>query len=216
MSGIHVNLIGGLGNNLFQYAYARAYALENGIALTTNRWIGEEIFDLPSAYGQAGTVLEPHYRQDQASLIYTRKQVKDWFRFKPEVQTRLEELSTPAFAAHRRVGDYSDLGYVVVSRLSYQKGIRKFGYEPGRFCLFTEEAGGNMLEDFYRMMKSEVLFRGNSTFSWWAATLSDAVVYSPVIDGLEGGMEQECEFVEGNHPKFANLPGITDLHLEEG
>jgi hypothetical protein len=30
---------------------------------------------------------------------------------------------------------------------------------------------------------------------------------------LEGGKEHDVPFVCGNHPKFANLAGITDLSL---
>jgi hypothetical protein len=45
--------------------------------------------------------------------------------------------------------------------------------------------------------------------------LSDCDVYSPLIGSLSGGREQDCPFVKGNHPKFANLHFLTDLHLKE-
>jgi hypothetical protein len=36
------------------------------------------------------------------------------------------QLTTPVVAAHCRVGDYPDLGYVVVSRRSYYDACRTF------------------------------------------------------------------------------------------
>lgn len=209
---------------MFMYCFARAYALENDKGLTTNRWVGEEIFDLPNHGGHGEETLPQHYHQDQDSLIYTRKQAKEWFTFKPEVLEKLQQYTTPYIAAHRRVGDYAALEYVVVSRDSYWKACREFGYDPNRVRMFEDAtATGQVpqdkwqfLPDFYQMTQAEVLFRGNSTFSWWAATLSDAKVYSPVIEPhMIGGREWDCKFVEGNHPKFANLPGITDLHLKD-
>jgi hypothetical protein len=53
------------------------------------------------------------------------------------VLENLHELTTPVFAAHCRVGDYSDLGYVVVSRRSYYDACRAFAisYDWLQFCI---------------------------------------------------------------------------------
>lgn len=209
---------------MFQYAYARARAEREGKQLTTSSWIGEEIFDLPKHVPVLDTIelLPTAYHQDQDSLIYTRKQVREWFKFKTEIVYRSDIIVSGGVVAHRRVGDYASLGYVVVSKSSYLECMKEHGLNS---CLWiTEEvsAYSNMfkdipfLGDFIRMTKADTFMRGNSSFSWWAATLSNAKIYSPVIDDLEGGREQDCKFVEGNHPKFANLPMCTDLHLEEG
>lgn len=217
-------LIGRFGNQMFQYAFTRAYAEKYGYDFRCGPWIGQDIFELndePICDLRPGDYVNSGYAQDQASLIYTRKQVMKWFTLREDVLEKLSELKTPKVAAHRRVGDYADLGYVVVSRLSYMKAVLKFGYDLADVHVFHEEQpcliGGipDFLPDFYRMMKAPVLFRGNSTFSWWAATLGTGKVFSPVIEGLEGGKEQYCEFVEGNWPRFANLPFITDLHLKD-
>jgi hypothetical protein len=53
-----------------------------------------------------------------------------------------------------------------------------------------------MVNDFFLMMKCKNLFRANSTFSWWAATLGDAQVFSPVVGQRTGWLD--VEFVEGN------------------
>jgi len=222
---MHVNLIGRFGNCMFQYAWARAYAEQNGCALTASPWVGDEIFDLEySPPSDNPEILPTAYHQCQASLIYTRKQAKEWFRLKPGLRDRLESWNQPQYndiVAHRRIGDYERLGYVVVSKQSYYEAFNRYGYNHVMFV--TEEHPGRgdpgmpeCLPDFYRLMVSRVLSRANSTFSWWAATLGNGKVYSPVIEGLEGGKEQDCEFVEGNWPRFANLDLVTDLNLEEG
>jgi len=228
VSTIRVNLIGRFGNQMFQYAWARAYAQQYGAYLITSRWIGEQIFDLPyhesSLLSDVPHTLPAEYHQDQASLIYTRKQVKEWFRFKPEVEKILSDnVGGFQVVCHLRRGDYKDLGYVVVSTKSYHDAIQELHLPDGGWTHFVSEENSykidglpDFLPDFYLMMKkSTILLRANSSFSWWAATLGDAKVYSPVIEGLEGGREQLCRFVPGNHPRFANLPFVTDLHLPE-
>ncbi len=220
MSTLHVNLIGRFGNCMFQYAYARALSEQRGWDLTTSDWIGQEIFDLPNHSPASGAdeILPTNYCQDQQSLIYTRSDTRDWFKLKPDVLERLKGFESHGqVLAHRRTGDYMSLGYVVVSWESYYDAARKAGYEIDQFQ-FEEKSlleNTSFVVDFYSMMTCSVLFRGNSSFSWWAATLGNAKVYSPVIEGLEGGKEQDCKFVEGNWPRFANLPFVTDLHLPE-
>lgn len=220
---------------MFTYCYGRALAEKRGLTFSCPPWIGDKIFDLnepPSSLrcgaDDADAIVITDYCQNQDSLIYTRKQVRDWFRFKPEIQAKLDTIPTTAeIVAHRRVGDYPDLGYVVVSYGSYISAMVEFGYgnvkdreltfvteeEPLRHPDFTGDLA--FLPDFYQLMKAKVLFRGNSSFSWWAATLSDAEVYAPVVAGLVGGKEQDCQFVKGNWPRFCDLPFITDLHLTD-
>jgi len=211
---------------MFQYAYARAYAEGRDMDLTTSDWIGQQIFDIP-VHHEVRTrnceVLPTEYHQDQASLIYTRKQVKEWFRFKPWIFERMSGRPNLDTVAHLRRGDYKDLGYVVVSKESYLRDFTDRGFAQARtLCFLSEEepyfpnpfpSDVSFVADFYVMVNATILYRANSSFSWWAATLSSAKVYSPVIEGLEGGREQDCKFIEGNWPRFANLPFVTDLHL---
>ena len=64
------------------------------------------------------------------------------------------------------------------------------------------------LHDFLKLYFARTIFRANSSFSWWAATLSPtAKVFSPVVDkrhiyGVDGIEEIDVEFVEGNHPHW--------------
>lgn len=217
---IYTPLIGRFGNQMFQYAHARALAEQTGAQLCTPKWVGEEIFDLPEV-GRCTDNEIGGYHQDQASLIYTRKQVKEWFLLNPKFCDPLHSFPRLKIAAHLRRGDYEQLGYVLVSEKSYSDPMSKL-FPDWRFIEFVTDrmplivkGVPDFLPDFYRLLNAEYLLRGNSSFSWWAGTLSSGRVFAPIIDGKEGGKVQDCEFVEGNWPKLANLPDCTDLHLPE-
>jgi hypothetical protein len=232
-------LIGRFGNQLFQYAFARAYAEKHGHEFCCPHWIGDDLFELNDRRqdvdllgcpegeltGQ-GDVQIQGYAQNQTCIDqFSKKQVQRWFRFRPYVTGLLESRlpEPPNSVAHRRVGDYIDLGYVVVSRESYLRAHNDFGFGSQGFGLhFVEEEKPtrvpplpHFMGDFYLMLSAQVLFRGNSSFSWWAATLGKALVFSPVITGKAGGREHDCQFIGGNHPKFADLPFVTDLMLRD-
>lgn len=238
MPVVTCNPIGRFGNNMFHYAFARAYAEKHGHDFQCDPWVGQKIFKLNDARitnrnlppksdlevnGQ-GDIEIRTYGQSQNALIYTRSQVREWFKLWPEIATSLPCPSPiEPIIAHRRVGDYIGYGYVLVSEESYYLACKKFGYDPRALAWSTEENPTllhgippemSFVTDFLRMFRANILFRGNSSFSWWAAVLGNAQrVFSPVIEGLEGGKEHDVEFVEGNWPRFANLAFVTDLHL---
>lgn len=225
MSAIFANLIGRLGNQMFIYAYCRALAEREGVKLVTPDWVGQKIFEIdPTRKRWTGDREVGGYCQNQESLIYTRRQVREWFKPRSWILERLKLITHKRILGHRRVGDYIGYSFPVVSAESYYRALEKYGFSPDEFDFVTEESplahpdfAGDLafVPDFFRMMNAGVLLRGNSTFSWWAATLGRGEVFSPVIDGLEGGREHNVEFVPGNHKKFANLDFVTDLHLKD-
>jgi hypothetical protein len=225
MRGIYTPLIGRFGNKMFQWAYAKALADSLSAELVTPRWEGEFLFGLPETREKRDDDTEiGEYRQQQKDLTYTRQQVREWFKIKPEILDTLRprySRQNPV-VGHRRGGDYIGYGYPVVSIDSYLPAAQQFGYDsieiisddtPRSHHGYRGEL--SFIPDFVALTQAKVLFRGNSTFSWWAATLSNAEIYSPVIDDLEGGKEHFVTFVAGNHPKFCNLPCVTDLYLQE-
>lgn len=251
MKRLNLSLQGLFGNTLFQYAFAKAYSERHGFELCCNWPQGEQIFQLAHSipmFPEPARVAENDlsvglvpsddfevrsYFQQQTALIYSRADCKRWFKFRPEVQALLDAIPQPsACYAHRRIGDYAGYGYVVVSRESYIRAIKRFGFDLKEFTWLNghgyvtpEDERSHVpglpddigfLRDFYCMMRANVLFRSNSSFAWWASVLGEAETFSPIIDGIEGGKEQDVEFTAGNWPRFANLGFVTDLHLDPG
>lgn len=243
MTRLNLSLQGGFGNQLSQFAFARAYAERHGMDLCCSPWAGSEIFaldtlpavtglprvtetELLNGYVPTGDIDIRGYFQQQSALIYTRTQAREWFKLRRDIDHRLKSLpSIGNRVCHLRRGDYSGYGYVVVSLESYLDAATQHDIASTTLYFIGEDGAKNrpnagfdgaleFLPDFYRMMSAKILFRANSTFSWWASVLGDARTLAPVIEGLGGGKEHDCKFVEGNWPRFANLDFVTDLHLQ--
>ena len=240
MNGIvTARLLGRFGNQLSSYAYARGYAEQVGAEFQCDSWVGSMVFQIDDKPVSAElpvrceTQIVPgetnicvhSYGQQQCCMVYTREQIRSWFRLRPEWERILRAGIKPSkIAAHRRVGDYIGYGFPVVSEQSYRNACGKFGLDVEQMDWVTEEteqtlagipSGIAYLPDFYKLMTAKVLLRGNSTFSWWAAAIGDHdAVYAPIVEGLAGGMEHDCQFVLGNYPRLANLEFVTDLHLK--
>lgn len=239
MRSFNLHHLGRFGNQLFGYAFARGYCERHNLALHTDEWVGEKLFDIShprctddlprrdefTLVDGEGDVSYRSYSQQQKCVdYYTRSQCKRWFTLRPEFARRAAHYPMGGAFAHYRADDYAPLGYVVVSRASFLHAAELNGIDP-RTVTFIEQATAHrdplfdgwadFAPDFLRLMNAGVLFRSNSSFSWWAATLSDARVFSPVIAGLVGGREHDTEFIEGNWPKFVELSFVTDLHLSQ-
>lgn len=238
MKTVALRNLGRLGNLLFRYAYARALCERNGYELRTEPWIGEQIFTLDGHRAARPTghedIVIDEYRQAQKDLIYTRRDCRRWFKLKPEIEAGLHQYYVWWPHAHFRRGDYAGAGYPIVSRQSVDAAVAEHQFPgelrknmiPGReYIAVSDETPTKspaftgaleFLPDFYRLMKAPVLYRANSSFSWWAATLGHGRVFSPVITGLTGGVEHDnAPYVEGNWPRLATYEFTTDLHLPE-
>jgi hypothetical protein len=127
-------------------------------------------------------------------------------------------------------------GYSVISMESYRQAFKKFGYSEDSIVWVSDDYTGkwhvgrkhrvrggweyptgsqylpgimfDWLDDFLKLYFARTIFRANSSFSWWAATLSPtAKVFSPVINqhhiyGVDGMEEIAVQFVPGNHPHW--------------
>lgn len=223
---------GRFGNQLFQYAFARGYAEEIGAELQTPPWIGQLLFGVadPPIIEQlprleldehpddrADVDLYGYFQYRRAFEIYKLGRLRAWFTFRPEILARWAGPPAPA-ALHLRRGDYvgSDPLYCTVELAAYHRAMQAAGLDLDWIQVVSEEeptltplAGAEWLQDFITLMRAEVLFRANSTFSWWAATLGGHRVFSPVVEGLRGP-HSDVPFVEGNHPRCIDLPGVDD------
>ena len=242
MPVLNLHFLGRLGNAMFSYAFARAFAEKHGLELRTDPWIGQQIFDLNElpCIGElprkdeysiqdsdADFSFRSYCQQQKCVDLYSRADCKRWFRLRPEIARCAAHYPPEYFVAHHRKGDYfwNGSAYPVVSRMAYVNAFNALGEinralhfvseeQPMTHSNFTGELA--MVPDFIRLMQAKVLFRANSSFSWWAAVLSDAFVYSPVCAHLAGGIEHDdVEFVKGNWPRLACFEYTTDLHLRE-
>lgn len=230
MSTVLLKKLGGLGNQLFRYAHARAFCEQNGHELRMEESPLEDIFTLDGHKpkrpdGTEDLVIEG-YRQNQQSLIYSREDCRRWFTLNPAIERILEWSHEPSNwpVAHFRRGDYAGAGYPLISRKAVEKAMAAHGIEPPYIPVSDEHPQGDpafvgdmaMLPDFYRMMRAPVLFRANSSFSFWAGVLGYGKVFSPVITGLAGGVEHDdVPYIPGNSARLAELSNITELHLRE-
>ncbi len=228
MSTVRLESLGRFGNLLFQVSHALKFCELGGHELRMPEWVGERIFTLdgykPKRPDGTEDIVLSGYFQNQESLIYSRADCRRWFALRPEIQTIAWKFFWPGPVVHYRRGDYAAAGYPLISRKSVraamvQIGINETAIEvsdegPKDTLYFPAEL--SFVPDFLTLMQAPLLFRANSSFSWWAGVLGHGKVFSPVITGLAGGVEHdEVPFVEGNHSRLAELPGITELHLRE-
>lgn len=257
MPVLSVTLQGRFGNQCIQWLFCRALAERYNYTLHCESWIGERVFDIPARpysgpelprlneltifdqmergisvefRGYAQTMEREVYgtRQTQRAMPYTKRQVKEWLRIRPELISIIRGIVFPSMdsadsiVAHQRFGDFIGYGYPVVSRQSYLgESIKYFGTCAHVEFVSEEDAiplrgilpdDLAFLPDFYRLMTAPTLMRANSTFSFLAGLLSDGLVLSPRIDGLEGGREHDgVRFEAGNHCRLASFDFCSDL-----
>ncbi len=172
------------------------------------------------------TIFFRGYAQTQDCVdLYSKVDAKYWLRLRPEITDTLAYFPVPRAMAHRRVGDY--IGYLlpVVSRKSYLDACEYYCIDDTHLRFSLEEDPRrhpdipddiSFIVDFYCMMKTPTLLRGNSSYSWLAALLGNGLVLSPVIDGLEGGKEHDnVSFVPGNWPRLQNFDFTTEMRVRD-
>lgn len=239
---------GRFGNQLFQYAFAKSYAEKYDCILEIPKnWIGRKIFKniddppisdpLPKTkldiipWGHKNIDLFGYFCAPEFVQFLTRKKLKEWFKIEDKWINLVSKPKSPYLAAHLRRGDYATLSYLycIVSKKSYLDAISHFGlnkyniiwvseYDKRQHPLCDQE-NLSFLPDFITLLNADVILRANSSFSFWAAVLSDGEVYSPVV-GKKTGC-QDVEFVRGNYPAMLMDPKggtpatLGDLFIEE-
>lgn len=239
---LRLEFIGRFGNQCFSYAHARALCEKNGWELRCAMWPGKFLFEDCNDPEPDGTEEHVHqgYCQKQKDLIYKRSDCLRWFKLDQDVKAALAPFKADyKIVAHNRVGDYGNLGFVLVNPMSVVRTIDELRRGAARkwkadvhTCLqadiLTEENPRtsrmmpdwcSFMPDFYSLMTAHIVIRGNSTFSWWAATLNEeaSIILSPYIKGLKGGhTTHDVPYVLGNWPMMSETAETgEDLHLPE-
>jgi hypothetical protein len=208
--------------------------------------------DYPDEYGKINVCIDSLccYHPSIFTRYSREKMLNDYFPFSEEVRNsdlfkRMEDRQGTYHIAHLRRDDIANvknttnLGYSVISRESYEKAFRKYGYDPKTIEWVTDDKTGisgisslkvheywsypegshrekdiffSWFPDFLKLMFAKTIFRANSSFSWWAAFLSNADVYSPRLHTrllfYQTGKELDVEFEAGNHPHWMCVKGV--------
>lgn len=233
----------------FAKGYARRHGLELRVPSTwVGRYIFEipEVASDDIVYrhtpldtipgGESEIDLYGYYQYQQAANFYSIRDLAEWFRLKPRwmdlLHTYMEREDPAEVVCHIRAGDYLDLTshFCYVTPISYWDAIKEYGYSQHPVRWMSEYNASRepnvpdsigFLPDFLQLVNTNYLFRSNSTFSWWAATLRTAwvqghtqYVYAPLVKGKFG--PNRCKFIRGNHPQMASRDQhtLSDLYVE--
>ena len=164
MKVVEVSLSNGLGNRMFQYAFARSYAERHGYELHTPPCVLQKIFqiddppavdDFPLMAGDHsqtgygfGVLRDGAYnvtltgqRQHQEELTYTRSDAKRWFKLRPKIAELVKNVPSMEVVANLRRGDYtySCNPFVVVSEESYLYACDQFGIDKTNIYFLNGE-----------------------------------------------------------------------------
>lgn len=152
MSFVQVLLAGGLGNRLFEYAFARGYAERHRLELRCERSILNKFFQIPDHAPAdqdlplvANTEVEKWDGQSGVSIIgmgqhqknldyYSKAKVKEWFKLRPEYEELIKDVPEMDLVANPREGDYAYAcnPMVLVSRKSYLDACDTYGLNKDR------------------------------------------------------------------------------------
>jgi len=181
--------------------------------------------DEPGSFGRVNVFFDSLcVNSSHIFSAYNRRQMLGWFEWSDEVKSldiykRLEDKQGTYDIAHLRRDDISNpdynrrnfQAYSVISKESYVKAFRDFGFNPDKVEWSTDDNTGrwiktagsgsiggwhypvgsqripdvlfDWLPDFLRLYFARTIFRSNSSFSWWAAFLSPhAEVFSPILE----------------------------------
>lgn len=130
------------------------------------------------------------YMQNYEHIGLNAEKVRRWFRL-PEG----EKADPESVLVHVRLGDFVDLGWAVSMR--YYTDIIDEEFEGRKVVVMTDDpesphlsvfskyetsyASGDHIEQFRLMTTANNLIICPSTFSWWAAFLSKARVFAPMM-----------------------------------
>ena len=237
---------GRFGNQVGQWAFARSLAARLGSTFECPDWVGREVFTGPAEIplptvrlpktpceyipGHQNVAIHGYFQFQEAFNLMRRSELKQWLTVQERWLNAMPRTNLFYVAAHLRRGDYvkhSDQ-YCIIERAAYEKAIVAAGYNLADVVWVDEEHATvvksvpkhlSFLPDFLTLMRADVIFRANSTFSFWAGALSNAVVYSPRV-GEKIGRHEDIEFELGNHCAMLGLshhPNTqhSDMHLPE-
>ena len=147
---------GRFGNQLFQYAFANSYALQNGYELQIPAdWIGRSLFDIkdpelrdkfPSTEldqrleNEHSIDLHGFYQHQDFLKIMNPDTVRSFFKFKDVWVDMFPKVKSYFIACHLRRGDFvNNPHYACIHEDSYLRAVEKHGYSLDDILFVGEE-----------------------------------------------------------------------------
>jgi hypothetical protein len=164
-----------------------------------------------------------YFQHSKFYSAYTLTKLREWFKLALFWTDQFPKPKEHTLAVHIRRGDYLTTYnniFCTIAEEAYIQAIKEAGYDPNKRVEVREDKptiyrmpGLEWIRDFFTLINADVLFRANSTFSWWAATLGHAKeVYSPVVEGLNG-YQAQVKFIKGNWPRCVSMDSVSDYHI---
>lgn len=221
-------------------AYAEEFGFEYRIS---SDWIGHKIFDIKDKLitGYDETIYENDiifgtnytgsinfhgfFQQPIFYSLISLGKCREWLQIKDKWKKRFPKKDNFYIACHLRRGDFVTLhhSYPVIQEIAYLNSVHKYKFNPNNVIWVSENTpllddecnnlGIGFLPDFMTLVNSDVLFRGPSTFGFWAGIIGYCKMYSPDCDFPDYdngrvGFISDVKFVEGLGP---NKEGIFRL-----
>lgn len=189
---IAVQLIGGLGNQLFILAHGYKLARESnrGLVIDKSKWYAGRGQD-PEVYsdtifknfefGQGDPIPVDYYQGEKYFQPYGKQFVK-------KLDIKLNRVDQVAI--HVRRTDYIGSKHEVCDLDYYMKAMAIFNEKQA--VIFTDDPDychdafpgipiftGTVLESFIAMASHKIIICSNSSFSWWASYIGNSVAIVP-------------------------------------
>lgn len=149
---------------------------------------------------------------------------REWLQIKDKWNNKFRKIKPFYIACHLRRGDFvtQHHSYPVIQEAAYLQAVYRENYNPNDVVWISEDVpkldsecaslGIDFLPDFMTLINSDVLFRGPSTFSFWAGIIGCCKIYSPVYDfpdyGNKVGFLNDVNFKLGLGP---NKEGVFKI-----
>ena len=186
-----------------------------------------ELNGVDPANWQTNVDLFGYFQNKHTAPHLSRRKLREWYSVTDEIRKMFPKPPEPYAVCHIRQGDYIttyNSNFCIIDKVCYERALEK--YPPNMPVVWVEENKSvpspnlpheiSWLGDWMTIFNADIVFRGNSTFSWWAATIGHATkIFSPLVcDSV--GHNNTIEFTPGNHPLwFPGTPDYEDFYLKE-
>lgn len=203
--------LGCFGNSVQQFVFAKSYAeFTNSKLEIPKDWIGRRIFNikednikqrsLPTVseeniqFGETNLDIYGFFQDPKFYKLISLSKCREWLSIQDKWLKKFPANKKYYIACHLRRGDFVILhhSYPVIQEIAYLNSVYKHNYDSKDVIWVGENIpqlddectslGIDFLPDFLTLINADVLFRGPSTFGFWAGVIGNNIMYSPEVD----------------------------------